>query len=356
MAGDGTAALADQGGHGNAIRFAAFAHRRHHIVGVVLQGVVGRGGGCCAAAVVVDPQAAADIEKAHRGTESCQFHVDLTGLLQGVLEDGDVIDLAADMEVQQAQIPKQVVLAQALHRGQEIGDGETEFGFVADGASPAPGAAAGQLGAYSDVGSSSQVAAGLNDPVDFVGLLDHHNRLAPQPSRQDRGLDVKTVLVAVADQQRVRVIQQRQGNQQLRLAACLQPEVPAAAATHQFFHDVALLVALHRENALISPGVVVLRNGAFECGMQAFQPVLEDVVEANQQRQPEIAALQFRHQLHQVQTAAALPLGLHADVSATVDREVRSTPAIQPVQRSTVFNRPAFAVCHLRLQWGMAGI
>jgi len=82
--------------------------------------------------------------------------------------------------------------------------------------------------------------------------------------------------------------------------------VPAAAAFHQLLHHVALLVALHREHALVAAGIAVLRDGALEGGVQALQPVFEDVVEADQQRQAQITALQLLHQLHQIERAAAV--------------------------------------------------
>ena len=102
MAGDGAAAFADQGWHGDAIGFTTFPHRGHDVVGVVLEGVVG--GGCRgrAAAVVIDAQAAAHIQEAHGGTELGQLDIDLPRFLEGVLQHRDVVDLAAHVEVKQA--------------------------------------------------------------------------------------------------------------------------------------------------------------------------------------------------------------------------------------------------------------
>ena len=125
----------------------------------------------------------------------------------------------------------------------------------------------------------------MDDPLHLVGLFDHDYRLAPEPAGQDRGLDVAPVLVAVADQQCLRVINQRQRDQQFRLAASLQAEMPALTAGHQLLHHVPLLVAFHREHALVAPCVAVVSNGPLERGMQALKPVLKDVVEADQQWQ-----------------------------------------------------------------------
>ena len=100
VAGQGPAAFAHQGGHGNAVGFAAFPHGGHHVVGVVLKGVVGGGGAGRAAAVVVDAQAPTHIQVAHGRPQFGELPVNLAGLLQRVLEHGDVVDLAAHVEVQ----------------------------------------------------------------------------------------------------------------------------------------------------------------------------------------------------------------------------------------------------------------
>ena len=96
---------------------------------------------------------------------------------------------------------------------------------------------------------------------------------------------------------------------------------------------MALLVALHREDALVPAWVAVLGDCALKRGMKPLQAVFEDVVEANQQRQSQVAALQLRHQIHQIQAAATIPLGLDADVPASIDREIRITPAVEAIER-----------------------
>ena len=56
------------------------------------------------AAVVIDRETTAHVEEPHRGTESRQFHINLPGFLKRVLEHGDVVDLTADVEMEQPQI------------------------------------------------------------------------------------------------------------------------------------------------------------------------------------------------------------------------------------------------------------
>ena len=122
-----------------------------------------------------------------------------------------------------------------------------------------------------------------------------------QPSSQDCRFDVTAILVTVADQQGIRIFGEREGDQKLSLAARLQSEIPAIAAVHKVLHHVPLLVALDREDALIGPVVGVVGNGALEGSVEPFKPVLEDVIESDQQRGAQVACLEPLQQLHQVQ-------------------------------------------------------
>ena len=207
MTGDRPAALAHQGGGLQAVGLAAFPNRGHHVVGVILQGVIGGGRRGRATAVVVDPQAAPHIQVAHRGAKTAQLHVELGGLLQGIFEHGDVIDLTAHVEMQQAQIRQQSRLAQRLHGGEQIGHRQAELGPLPHGTAPMTRATGGQLGAHTDQRSGAQLAAGINNPLHLIELLNHHHRLATQLPSQDCRLHIAPVLISIADQQGLRVLQ-----------------------------------------------------------------------------------------------------------------------------------------------------
>ncbi len=106
---------------------------------------------------------------------------------------------------------------------------------------------------------------------------------------------------------------------------------------------MALLVALHRKHALVAAAVGVLGDGALEGSVKPLQPVFEDVVEADQQRQAEVAALQLAHQVHQIQRSASLAAGLHDHVAPLAHGEVRIAPAIDAVESGPVGGAPGGA-------------
>ena len=66
--------------------------------------------------------------------------------MQGIFHNGDVVDLAAHMEMQKAQLTEQVGVTQGLHCANDFGGGEPKFRFISYGATPTPGAAAGTPG------------------------------------------------------------------------------------------------------------------------------------------------------------------------------------------------------------------
>ena len=112
--------------------------------------------------------------------------------------------------------------------------------------------------------------AGRDDAPHFIGLLNDDHRLASQAARQDRGFDIATIFVAIADQQRFWIFQERKGDQQFGFAASLEPEVPTPAGFHQLLDDMALLVAFDRKHPLIATAIAVLGDGPLKGGMQAL--------------------------------------------------------------------------------------
>ena len=183
--------------------------------------------------------------------------------------------------------------------------------------------------------------AGRDDAPHFIGLLDDDHRLASQAARQDRGFDIATIFVAIADQQRFWIFQERKGDQQFGFAASLQAEVPTPAGFDQLLDDMALLVAFDRKHPLVAAAVAVLGDGPLEGGMQALQPVFEDVIEADQQRQGEIAPLQLLHQVHQIQGAAPIAAGLDHHMAAAANGEIGVPPAVETIEGGPIGGAPA---------------
>ena len=137
-------------------------------------------------------------------------------------------------------------------------------------------------------------------------LLDDRDDVAADLLGQHRRLDVLGVLEAVADDRRV-VVGERHHGQQLRLRAGLEAELVRLAEVEHLFDDLPLLVHLDRVDAAVAALVLVLGDGGLKRRVDLAEPVLQDVGEADEDRQADAAQLQAIDQLLQVDGAARCP-------------------------------------------------
>ena len=194
--------------------------REHDVVGVLLHRVVHRRGEVGLRAVVVDAQAAAHVEVLQRRAQLAQLDVEAARLAQRVLDAADGGDLAAEVEVQQLEAVEQVV-ARAGSRSPRPSRAAT--GRTSSGRRPTPPTcprrAADSLTRMPMRGRTPILLGDLGDQRQLGRLLDDEDDRAAQLRGEQRGLDVLLVLVAVADDQRLLVVEQRHDREQLGLAS-----------------------------------------------------------------------------------------------------------------------------------------
>ena len=121
-----------------------------------------------------------------------------------------------------------------------------------------------EAGAHADHGPDVELAARGQDGVELGHPVHDDDDLAPELLGEQRGLDVGPVLVAVAEDQGFGVVVQGERDQQLGLAARLDPEVEGAPVLDELLDDVALLVDLDRVDAAVAALVVVLDDRLLE--------------------------------------------------------------------------------------------
>ncbi len=162
--------------------------------------------------------------------------------------------------------------------------------------------------------------------------------LAPE----QRHLDVKRVLVAVADEDALRVAMNRQRGEKLGLAPDLQPEFVRRAGIHDFFHHFAQLIHLDREDAAVLALVSGLGDGGAEFLVQDLHAVAQQILETEQQRQgqPAIASL-LRHR-HEIKRRALVLNRAHGHVAGIVDPEVGAAPPGDVVSMERAGDIPRF--------------
>jgi hypothetical protein len=190
------------------------------------------------------------------------------------------------------------------------------------------------------VRTDAELARGLDHEVDLARAVDHDVGRAAEPLRQQRRLDVGAVLVAIADDQRLGRVEQRQRHQQLGLGAGLEADPQRRAVLDDLLHHVALLVHLDRVHAPVHTLVPVLGHRLLEAPGDALHARGQDVREADQHRLAQPAALEVLHQLEQVDLVAAVAARSHRDVSRLVDREEARAPGRDAVQLEAVLDGP----------------
>ena len=303
VGGDRPAALRDDGRMGDLLFVAHLLDVVHDVVRVLLQGVVHARLEVGLRAVVVDAQPAADVEVLDAGAGLGQVAVDPRRFVQGVLDDADVGDLAAEVEVEELEAVLHAARAQQLEPAQDLGDGQPELRAVAARGLPAAHAAGRQLDAHADLRPHADLLGVLQDQLELGVLLDHRDDVAADLLGQHRHLDELGVLEPVADDRRV-VGGHGGHGQQLGLGPGLEAEPVLAPEVHHFLHDLALLVDLDRVDADVAALVLVLGDGVLERRVDLAEAMLEDVGEAHEDRRAQPAQLQPVDQLLEVDRAA----------------------------------------------------
>ena len=144
------AGFGEDGGVCDAGLVADFLHVEDDVVGVFLEAVVDGGFEVGLGAVVVNTESAADVDHSEAGAEALQFGVHANELDGGGLHVADVVDLAAEVEVQQVEAVAHAVLAEEVEGVDDFGDEQAELGTHAAGLFPRARAAGGQVQSQGD--------------------------------------------------------------------------------------------------------------------------------------------------------------------------------------------------------------
>src|SRR5690606_10210342 len=150
------------------------------------------------------------------------------------------VEVDHNEDVQQARGQELIDHAHGLWRVQP------ELAALARGLGPAAGARRGELDPDARDRVDVHLLGHAEDRRDLARLLDHDDDLVPELLAHEREADELLVLVAVADDQVVRPLRQREDRLELRLAADLEADAVRLAEGDDLLDDVALLIDLDR--------------------------------------------------------------------------------------------------------------
>ena len=121
--------------------------------------------------------------------------------------------------------------------------------------------------------------------------VDDDDCVSTEPLGEEGELYIGAVLVAVADEQCVLGIKQREGDQQFGLTAGFEADAERSAKLDDLFDDAGLLVHFDRIDAPPLPLVFMLGDRFQKAGRQSLYARRENVGEADQHRATKPAPL-----------------------------------------------------------------
>ena len=350
VGGQGTAALGEDVRVRQALRVAELLEHAHDDTGVVVHVVVDRAGVARVSTVVVHAQAAADVDVVHRQAEVAQFAVVTNGFLEPVLVVGQVGDLRAHVEVQQADALVQAGGAEALDHRQQLRRRQPELGFLTASVSPLARRQGRQAHAQADLWLDLEVGGFFDHQLNFGLFLDHDEHVVTQLLAHQRQADEFAVLVTVADDGPA-FRRQGQHGQQFRLGAGFQANGHVLGGDDVFDHRL-LLVHLDRVQRGVFALVFQTLDVRIERTGQLAHAVLQDVGETHQQRQGQAAFAQLVDLLVQVDRRAFRAVRTNFNATGIIDREIPGPPMTNPVNTAAVRNCPLAAIVFACASYG----
>ena len=264
VSGERATRLADDMRHRKLELAARFGESVHDVVRVFLQRVVDARLRRGLRSVVIDSQPAADIHVRHVDAHAAKLRVVTRNLLQSRLDVADVGDLRPKVEVDQLENVESIFILQAIDELHELCGAQSEFRFLAAALRPTSRPFGVQLDAHASRGIYTELVRDFEQHVDFTQLLDDDEHLVTELLPHESEAHELLVLVAIAHDEVIGVLGEREHRLKLGLAAALEANARVLSELDDFLDDVPLLIDLDRKYGRVLAGVFVLANCAGE--------------------------------------------------------------------------------------------
>ena len=179
-----------------------------------------------------------------------------------------------------------------------------------------------------------------DDEIEFRVFFHHRDDVAAHFAGEHGEFDVLVVLEAVADDGRV-VIGDGHDGQQFGFGAGFESEAVRPPEMEYLFDHLPLLIHLDRVDATVTALVIVFGDGALEGVSEFAEAMLEDIGEADQDRQVDAAQFEFFDQFPKIDRAGRILSGMHQDMAVVADREVALSPRGDIVQFGCIGRGPS---------------
>src|SRR5213595_1069641 len=226
---------------------------------------------------------------------------------------------------------RQPLTLQRLAGGNEIDGIESKLRVLASTGGPFARAFAGQTDPNANERFDPNFLGGPNGLLQFFQLFDHDDDLFVEFTPQKRDPNKSRILVAIANDQALRVLVHGQGRDQLRFASGLQAKVKRLAGIDDLLDHFTQLIDFDRENAAVFSAVIEFRDRVFESAVNGFDAVPEQILKADDKGKGEPARSRFVNDFKNGNGATILLERLGYDVAISVDGEVTGSPTLDVV-------------------------
>ena len=290
-------------------------------------------------AVVVDPKTATAVDELNIEAHFAELHIVLCHLAEGDADESDFGDLAADMEVNEAEAVAESLLFEEVEGLEQFGTVESELRGVATGAFPLAHGATGELDADAEIGTNAHLLCSLRNDLQFVQLLDNEENALSHLLCEKRQLDEVLIFVAVAHNDGIGVHVGGQHGVQFGFGTALKTEVVLLTVGDDFLDNGAHLIDLDGIDDEVLAAVVVFLLGTLEAIGSFLDAIVEDVGKTEQNGSGNVAFGQFVDQLAEVDANIVLAR-TDIGVTAFVDTEIVHAPTFNIIKFFGVFNTP----------------
>ena len=314
-------------------RIERFTDTLDDIGAVFVQPVIHAVGAVGAGALVVHGQATAEVDVAHGGTFLYQARVETAGFQHAAAHVANIGNLRTQVAVEKAQAVQHTCLAQTIDQAHQGRGRQTKNRPVAAVLAPVAVHGHSGLDTHPDHRLDIERAAAFDDDGQ-LGQGFHYKKAgnAHLPGVETQ-FNEFCVLVAITDNEPVRIAQLSHGNNQLRLAARLESMAVLASVIGNFFDHVALLVYLDRVDPAVAVAVGAIRNGLGEGLVEYFDAVIQQVADTQYGRHVQAAFVHTPHDLHQAHGhGLAVEVDADLDFAVVVNIEIAGTPGIDAIE------------------------
>ena len=229
---------------------------------------------------------------------------------------------------------------QPVEQLHQLHGAEPELRALAAALGPAARAFGSQLDPDARGRRDTHLVRHLEQHLQLGELLQDDDHLVPQLLAHQGQAHELLVLVAVADDQVIAGFAQAEHRLELGLAAALEPHPVGRPELDDLLDHVPLLVHLDRIDRGVAALVPELLDRVAEFGGERLNPGLQDVGEAEQQREPDALGVEVHGQPVEIEPALLVGVRVHGDVPLGVGAEVSQAPAAHVVQLLGVFGGP----------------